>query len=95
MMSKDLLDYIQQRRALFWFTPDDHLEGVSLSFLTETVLNYGTLEDVRELFAVAGIDNVAKVFRRATQKSERNNYFPEVTNYFTLYFNKYVSQSID
>ena len=90
MMSKELSDYIQQHKALFWYTPDDQLAGISLSFLTETVLNYGTLEDVRELFAAAGVNKVAKAFRNATQKSVRDNYFPEVKNYFTLYFDRYV-----
>ena len=89
MRSKEISDYIEQRKNLFWYTPEEKLRDVSLSFLTETVLNYGSLDDVRELFAVAGVDNVAKVFREATGKSVRNNYFPEVQNFFTLYFNKY------
>lgn len=94
-MTKEITDFIRQRKALFWYTPDDKLDGISLSFLTETVLNYGSLDDVRELFAVAGLDNVATVFRKATQNSIRDNYFPEVKNYFTLYFNKYARRNIE
>ena len=95
MMSKELADYMQQRSALFWYTPADKLEGITLSFLTETILNYGSLDDVRALFVVAGVHNVAKAFRESTQKSVRDNYFPEVKNYFTLYFDKYVPQYIE
>jgi len=89
MHSKEIADYVRRHSALFWYTPQDKLDSVSLSFLTETVLNYGTLDDVRELFAVAGVKNVAEAFREATRKSQRDNYFPEVKNYFTLYFDKY------
>lgn len=90
MKSQKLSDYIEQHKALFWYTPTDKLEGISLSFLTETVLNYGTWDDVRGLFEAAGLHQVAKVFREAVQKSVRDNYFPEVKNYFTLYFDRYV-----
>ena len=89
MKSKKIADYIKQHENLFWYTPAEKLGNISLSFLTETILNYGTMDDIRELFAVAGVRNTAKVFREATQKSKRDNYFPEVKNYFTLYFNKY------
>ena len=77
-------------RPMEWAILYDDVTGISLSFLTETGLNYGTLEDVRELFAAAGVNKVAKAFRNATQKSVRDNYFPEVKNYFTLYFDRYV-----
>jgi len=90
MMSKELADFIQQRKALFWYTPADRLEGITVSFLTEIILNYGSLEDVRALFAAAGVQKVAKAFREATCESMRDNYFPEVKNFFTLYFDKYV-----
>jgi len=59
MKSKELSDYIQQHQALFWYTPPEKLDTITLSFLTETVLNWGSLDDVRELFAVAGLSNVA------------------------------------
>jgi hypothetical protein len=89
MKSKKIADYIKQREVLFWYTPAEKLSNISLSFLTETILNYGTMDDIRELFAVIGVENAAKAFREATRKSMRDNYFPEVKNYFTLYFNKY------
>jgi len=88
MSAKSIADYIQQRRALFWYSSPDKTD-ISLSFLTEMVLNYGTLDDVRELFVVAGVNKIAKVFRESTQKSKRDNYFPIVKNFYTLYFDKY------
>ena len=95
MRSKELSDYIQQHQALFWYTPPEKLEAITLSFLTETVLNWGSLDDVRELFVVAGLSNVAKVFRASIQKSTRHNYFAEVENFFSLYFDKYAPASIE
>jgi len=46
------------------------------------------MNDVRELIALLGIQEVAKIFRENTNRA-RINYRPEVVNYFQLYFQKY------
>jgi hypothetical protein len=46
---------------------------------------------VQELIGIMGIHQVADIFRAksALSGADRQNYFPEVKHYFTLYFNKY------
>ena len=91
MRTQALKDYIDQRQDLFWYTPAPKNEKVSDDLLVETILNYGTMDDVRELFRVMGIKNVAQIFFQAINQSERrkNNYFELTVNYFTLLFNRY------
>lgn len=79
-------DFVKKRKPLFWSTRN--YCGLSNSAVVEGILNYGDMNDVRELIALLGIKEVAKIFR--TQSSRpRVNYSPEIVNYFQLYFNKY------
>jgi len=89
-MNENTIAFVRKHRSLFWYTPEEKLNQITPAFLTETILNYGSLDDVRELFHVVGIKKVATIFFNAIKKSKRNNYFPDVENFFTLYFNKYV-----
>jgi hypothetical protein len=82
--------YILPRRRLFWSVSDAKLSQISDALLVETILNFGTAEDVRTLFALAGIERVATVFYQHTENQARTNYLPPVQNYFTLYFNRHV-----
>lgn len=89
-------DYIVKHSSLFWYTPKEKLSEISDSFLVETILNYGSLEDVKELFQVMGIKNVAKVFFNSIGLSERRkgNYHELVLHYFTLLFRRYARWDI-
>ena len=49
--------FIEKHNPLFWYTPADKKSDISDSLLVETILNYGTMDDVRELFSVMGIEN--------------------------------------
>jgi len=80
--------YIRERRDLFWYTKEDQKENISLDFLVETILNYGSLEDVKMLFALIGIKETASIFFRNSRK-DRNNYLPKVKNFSTLYFERH------
>jgi hypothetical protein len=93
MRSQDVKKYIEDRGYLFWYTPAPKGENVTDNLLVETVLNYGSIDDVRELFRIVGLKNVAKIFFDFTGQSERHkgNYFPEIHNYFDLYFKKHAS----
>ncbi|MEI7587706.1 hypothetical protein [Runella sp.] len=82
--------YIRQHRSLFWSVSDDKLSDISDVLLVETILNYGTLEDVRELIKIKGLKSVAATFYKTTVSRNRNNYFPEVANFFNLYFKRHV-----
>jgi len=59
--------------------------------LVETILNYGDMNAVKELFDIMGIKNVAKIFFNDINISERrkNNYQELTLNYFSLLFNRY------
>jgi hypothetical protein len=84
------MEYIQAHRPLFWSVSDAQLPKISDVLLVETILNYGSLEDVKSLFHLLGANEVATVFRQSTSERDRSNYFPEVRNFFNLYFNRHV-----
>ncbi|MBI4993017.1 MAG: hypothetical protein HZC26_02690 [Candidatus Magasanikbacteria bacterium] len=79
-------DFVKKRKHLFWSTKN--YDGLSNGVVVEAILNYGDMKDVRELIALLGIREVAKVFRANTNRV-RINYRPEIVNYFRLYFQKY------
>ena len=81
-------DFIREYDYLFWYTPEDKTETVTDELLVETILNYGDLDAVRKLFKVFGLNNCSEVFGNMTGR-KIGNYFPEIWNYFNLYFNKY------
>jgi hypothetical protein len=95
-MSNELQKFIEKNQSLFWYTPKDKLDGISDSLLVETILNYGSLEDIKELFKIKGINNVANIFFHDINLSERRkgNYFELVINFFTLYFNRYAQRNL-
>ena len=84
---RDREEFISKRASLFWSVGD--LSKVSDILLVETILNYGSWEDVKELIQLLGISRTAKLFRDTTEGRVRDNYFPEVKNYFTLYFTRH------
>lgn len=85
---------IRENRHLFWYIPEMEKENISLEALVEKVLNYGDLEAVRQLIHHMGLKTVADIFFRQTSRN-RVNYFPGVTNFFTLYFNRHAPRSAD
>lgn len=88
-MNQELKDFLTTNRALFWYTPDDGLFRISDELIIETILNYGTLNNVLELFKIIGIERAAFTFRNLIGR-KKGNYFPEIYNYFKLVFDKYV-----
>ena len=91
-MSEELKQYISKHKNLFWYTPESKLHAISNSFLVETILNYGDMNAVKNLFEIMNIRNVAKIFFDDINLSERrkNNYQELTLNYFSLLFNRYV-----
>lgn len=84
-----LREFIKKRPYFIWYT--GNYDALSADSIVEATLNYGDWEDVQELIGIMGIHRVADIFREKSAPSEmaRQNYFPEVKNYFTLYFDKY------
>ncbi|MCL1868294.1 MAG: hypothetical protein FWF72_05045 [Paludibacter sp.] len=89
-MTEDLKQYIDRYQSLFWYVPKDKLHDISSAFLVETILNYGTLDEVKELFALMRTQNIAQAFREIINIGERrkNNYNELSLNYFTEYFKR-------
>ena len=87
----ELATYIEKRNDLFWSVKKEKRRDVSETLVVETILNYGTLEDVRQLFKVLGLAHTAAIFFATTQNRTRHNYFPEVENFFRLYFTRYAA----
>ena len=87
-MAKSRNDFIHDHRALFWYTPEDAKLDISDELLVETVLNYGTLDDFRELMRVLTPQRLALVFFSATGR-KADNYYPEIMNFFSLVLKKY------
>ncbi len=85
-------NYIEKRKNLFWSVGESRKKDITQPLLVETILNYGTFEDVRELISVLGLKQTAHIFFSATQNRTRYNYFPEVENYFRLYFQRHVPE---
>lgn len=90
-MTEELKQYIEKHQALFWYTPEDKKEEISDSLLVESILNYGTLDDVRQLIQILGVNHVARVFFAAKER-QKMNYYPEIYNFFRHVFARYAPQ---
>ena len=88
MNSPEIKAFIRENSSLFWYTPEDKKEDISPEFLVETILNYGSLEDIKKLISIIGINEMSKVFFNAKGR-KKLNYYPEIYNYFELFFTKY------
>ena len=88
--SPELKALIRKNAHLFWYIKNEAKENLPLPVVTEFFLNYADKEDVKKLFQLAGINNVADVFfKQIADWGERSNYLPVVQNFFTLYFKRY------
>jgi len=89
--NQQLKAFIREHSSLFWYTPEDKKEEISNEYLVETILNYGSLDAVVQLFNLLGIRKVASIFFNTINLSKRRkaNYHEITINYFTLVFKKY------
>ena len=88
MRNSKLKEFILQHSNLFWYTPQDKKVEISDEFLVETILNYGTLAEFKELEKLMGFRNLSKVFMNLEGR-KITNYYPEVYNFFYQYFKKH------
>jgi hypothetical protein len=90
--SPELKALIRKNAHLFWYSKDSEKENLPLPVVLEFFINYADKEDIKALFHIVGIKNAAAVFfEQVKQWGSRTNYFPELQNYFTLYFTRYAS----
>ena len=73
---------------MFWYTPEDKKEEISESLLVETILSYGDIETIKQMFRLVGIKRVAHIFRNQKER-KKLNYSPEIYNFFKLFFERY------
>ena len=86
---KSVAQYIEEKKDLFWSVGNSRKKDIGETLLVETILNYGSQEDVRELIDILGLKKMAAIFFSNTQNPNRHNYFPEVENFFRLYFQRH------
>lgn len=72
MNSPEIKAFIRKHSNLFWYIPEDKKEEISEDVLVEFILNYGSLEDVKELFRIMGLKQVAEVFFESINKNQKN-----------------------
>ena len=87
-MMRSRQDFIKKHSDLFWYTPEKEKRDVSDELLVETILNYGTLDDFRDLKRVLTPKRVAQVFFSANGR-QVGNYYPEIRNFFSLALKPY------
>ena len=92
MYNSEIKAFIRGKSNLFWSVPEDKKEEVSPALLVETILNYGTMDDVRTLFRLMGIEEVSRIFFSAKGR-QKLNYYPQIYNYFSLLFGKYAQRN--
>ena len=78
--------FIKQRKYLAWYVKNP--EKLNNEAIVEAILNYGSWNDVQKMIKILSIQKTSKIFRKKI-KEKRCNYFPDIKNYFNLYFNKY------
>lgn len=69
--------------------PED-VQNLGVESIVETILNYGTEQDIKELIQLYGLRQVAQVFYSQTQQ-KRDNYQPLTKHFFKLYFSRHAS----
>lgn len=84
-------ELIEKYQHLFWYFDKNKLNEMSDNVLVEFILNYGDMQALKDIFITFEKKEVAKIFYQAIQ-NERNNYFPQVKNFFNLYFQKNVPE---
>lgn len=85
--NQELKAFIRKHGDLFWYTPGDKKEEISIDLLLETILNYGTLKDSLQLIEIIGTEETLKVLKSAVGR-KRMNYYPEIYNFFMLYLTR-------
>jgi len=91
MNSPEIKAFIRKNSHLFWYTPGDKKEEISHEFLVETILNYGDMNAVIQLFHLLSIKKVSKIFFNSINlsKRRRGNYNEITISYFDHVFKKY------
>lgn len=93
MNTPEIKQFIRDHSNLFWYIPEEKKEEISLELLVETILNYGDIKAVKNLFELLGINKTAAIFFDTIQQSDRRkaNYQELTINFFTLFFKRHAN----
>ncbi len=92
MNSDKVKSFINSRRSLFWYIPEEKKEELSHELLVETIFNYGSLNDIVELINILGIEKLSEVYY-SVKGRKKMNYYPEIYNLFSLVIKKYAQRN--
>jgi hypothetical protein len=87
MNNPELKEFIQRNSSLFWYTPRNKKKDISPEFLVETILNYGSMDEIKTLIKIMGIKEMSRIFFSA-ERRKKLNYYPEIYNFFSLFFTR-------
>jgi hypothetical protein len=90
MNSEALKQYIRKHSSLFWDVREEAKENLSLNAVVETMLKYGHISDIRELFDLVGIRRISEIFHEQTSRN-RMNYPRRTVHFFSQYFARHAS----
>lgn len=90
-MDQKLTKLVQENQPLFWSTATKDLDRLDKESVVETLLNYGNLENIKRLFSIMGIGEVADIFY-SKAFGKRSNYLLQTRNYFELYFSRHAQK---
>lgn len=93
MNSPEIKQFIREHSNLFWYTPENNKEDISNELLVETTLNYGNMDDVRQLISIMGMERISRIFL-GLEGRKKLNYYPEIHNFFSLLFNQHARGNI-
>ena len=93
MNPPEIKEFIRQHNNLFWYTPEDKKEEISPEFLVETILNYGDINDIRNLIQIMGVRQLTTIFYNI-QGRKKLNYYPEIYNFFSILIQRYAHSNI-
>jgi len=91
--NQEIKNFIKDHSSLFWYTPEEKKEQISIELLLETILNYGSLKDSLQLIKMIGTEDSLRILKGAKGR-QKMNYYPEIYNFFTLYLSRNAQRNI-
>lgn len=75
--SQQIINFIKRNDHLFWYTPMEEKQNISEQMLVEFIINFGTLENIKELIQLYGVPKMQKLLLEFKGRKKQNIY-PEL-----------------
>jgi len=79
--NQEIKNFINDHSDLFWYTPEDKKENISIELLLETILNYGTLKESLRLIDLIGSNKAREILKKAKGRKKWT-----ITRRFIIFF---------